>query len=736
MMSLTRALLVAALLPPFLARSRAPDRDPSAMTTSTQFTRTNRLIHATSPYLLQHAHNPVDWYAWGPEALEKAKRENKPIFLSIGYSACHWCHVMAHESFEDEKITAVMNRYFVNIKVDREERPDLDTLYMQATLLMNQGQGGWPMSVWLTPDLKPFFAGTYFPPCAKWGRPGFKELCEKIGQAWEENRDALVASADRLTQAVRHTLATSVESATLSLEAIDRTVQTVAAAFDPQRGGLRSEGNKFPPNMTLDLFLRVAARRGSTDPLSKRLRELTEVSLDRMARGGIYDQLGGGVARYSTDPDWHIPHFEKMLYDQALVSRVYVDAYQLAKKSLYRRIAAETFDYVLADLQSPEGGFYSTRDADSEGEEGKYYVWTKDEIVGVLGAEDAELFCSFYDVSDVGNWPDPHAPGVPKNVLHIPRDLEAVARLNRIAPEELERRLEVARRKLLEARQRRVPPGLDDKIIVEWNGLMIASLARGGAVLEEPKYVAAAARAASFILDRQCKNGRLLRVYRGGRTLDAAFLTDYACLIEGLLELYEATFEPRWLDQAVALNAAAIRHYYDEAHGGFFFTADDHEQLIARTKDLRDGATPSGNSVQLMNLLRLSVMLGDEKLRTLADTTMQLFAADVLQAPGSNDRFLASAEFALLGPVELAVVGDPADPRTRGLLRVIHGTYLPHRVLMLMNPPRPTDNPKSPLLENRSLVQGRAAVYVCRNYVCQRPATTPEELAAQLRPNP
>jgi uncharacterized protein YyaL (SSP411 family) len=556
------------------------DQDDKRMTTQSAYP--NRLTDATSPYLLPHAHNPVDWHEWGPEALTKARREDKPIFLSIGYSACHWCHVMAHESFENEQIAALMNEYFVNIKVDREERPDLDQTYMQATMIINQGHGGWPMSVWLTPDLKPFFAGAYFPPESKWGRPGFREVCERISELWQSRRQQIEADADRLAGLVARGLQGGGDAETrLTLGAIGRTVSTLAAAFDRERGGIVSGGtNKFPPSMALDLFLRALARDATDEPAQKELRQLVELTLDRMARGGIYDQLGGGVHRYSTDADWLVPHFEKMLYDQALVSRTYIDAYRLTGETRYARVAREVFDHVIDDLQSPDGGFYSTRDADSEGQEGKYYVWTKAEILAVLGEEDGELFCCYYGVSASGNWNDPHAPGVAKNILHVPRDLETVAQLNNVDPHELERRLGNARRKLLELRRRRAPPGLDDKILTEWNGLMIASLPRGGAVLGEKRYVDARAGAADFILDKQHTDGRLQRAYRAGRTLDAAFLTDYACMIDGLIELYEATFERRWLDKAVELNRAVVGRFYDEESGGFFFMADERTQTL------------------------------------------------------------------------------------------------------------------------------------------------------------
>ncbi|TWT45569.1 hypothetical protein RAS1_19970 [Phycisphaerae bacterium RAS1] len=709
---------------------------PPASQPGSQPTRNNRLAHATSPYLRQHQHNPVDWHEWGEEAFEKARREDKPVFLSIGYAACHWCHVMAHESFENPEIAAAMNRLFVNIKVDREERPDIDDIYMQATMAMNRGQGGWPMSVWLTPDRKPFMAGTYFPPDARYGRPGFRQICERIGELWRSERSTLLEQADQLSGAVGEMLAVTHDpESKLTLDLIDATVEKLAQAFDGAHGGLSGGGtNKFPPTMALDLFMRTMQRMPPDRPLRKKLHDLLTLTLDRMAAGGIYDHLGGGICRYSTDVEWHVPHFEKMLYDQALVSRCYVDAFQFAGEPLYARVAREIFDYTIGDLQSPGGGFYSTRDADSEGKEGEYYVWTKPQIVAALGRDDGELFCGYYDVRDGGNWDDPHEPGTPKNVLRVLRDLDIVAQSHRIEPADAERRLAAARRKLLDIRGRRVAPALDDKILCEWNGLMISSLARGGAVLAEPKYVAAAGRAADFILKNQFRDGRLLRSYRDGRTLSMAFLSDYAAMIDGLIELYEATFESRWLDAALRLNETVLRDFADEAAGGYFFTPHEHEPLITRSKDLRDGAVPSGNSVQAMNLLRLAALTGEEKLRTQADRCLAAFAAAVSESPWSSERFLAAIDFAHGAPAEIAIVGDPADARTRLLLAEVRAAYLPNRVIMLLNPKDLAAAPKSPLLEGRSLVDGAPAVYICRNYVCRLPLTQPEKLRAALRP--
>jgi hypothetical protein len=715
-----------------------------AMNESRQPVSVNRLAQAASPYLRQHAGNPVDWHEWGPEALARARRENRPIFLSIGYSACHWCHVMARESFANPDVAAVMNANFVNIKVDREERPDLDEIYLRATLLLNHGQGGWPMSVWLTPDLDPFFAGTYFPPTARSRQVGLMELCQAIGEAWDARRDEIVTHAGKLTEVLRESLQARPANPTgLSLAAVDEAAEMLADAFDPVSGGLISgPTNKFPPSLAIDLMLRSAARRPPECQVRKKLLELTELTLGHMAAGGICDQLGGGFHRYSTDVEWHVPHFEKMLYDQALVSRAYLDAYQLTGRPLYAVVVRRTLDYVLADLRSAQGGFYSSRDADSEGGEGRYYVWTRAEVLEAVGPEDGELFCAHYDVREGGNWNDPHQPltergaikGQPRaarNVLRELRDHECCAKFYGITPQECAERLARGRAKLLAARAKRVPPGLDNKILCEWNGLMIGSLARAGCALDQTEYVQAAARAAGFILDQR-QNGRLRRSYHDGRALGPAFLSDYAGLIEGLIELYEATFQKRWLEQAAELNRVAIEHYWDPAEGGFYFTPNDHEPLIARSKDLRDAVVPSGNSVQLMNLLRLSALLGDQELRSLADRTMAAFAGQVLSSPWAAERFLAGVDFALAGPTEVAVIGDPAAPQTRALLRQVYETYLPNRLLALHNPARPADSIASPLLADRGMVQDRPTAYVCRNHVCQQPATTPQELAQRL----
>jgi uncharacterized protein YyaL (SSP411 family) len=555
-------------------------------TTSEKPKHTNRLIDSTSPYLLQHAHNPVDWRPWGCEALDKAAADDKPIFLSIGYSACHWCHVMERESFENEQIAEVLNREYISIKVDREERPDLDEIYMNATVLYNQGQGGWPMSVFLTPEGKPFYAGTYFPPESRWGRPGFKDILVQIARLWREDRNKLTQSAESLTEAVRHYSGPAADPAGIPHETVGRAAAEFAQAFDTRHGGMLSgQTNKFPPSMAMTLMLREYHRTNASGKPDQTLLDRVLLTLDKMAGGGIYDHLGGGIARYSTDPQWLVPHFEKMLYDQALVSAVYIEAFQVTGEQRYADVARDIFDYVLADLRSHEGGFFSSRDADSEGVEGKYYVWSKTQIINVLGQSAGELFCSYYDVSEAGNW-EGH------NILNVPRGLDAVAKLNGVEPAALKRTLDDARGKLLSARAQRVPPGLDDKVLTSWNGLMIAAMAAGGRVLGESKYIEAAAAAADFILTRMNADGRLLRAYRNGKAHTPGFLDDYAFFVEALLELHFATFEPRWLLEAVRLNADTIAHFWDEAGGAFFLTADDAEELVVRAKDIQGRGDP------------------------------------------------------------------------------------------------------------------------------------------------
>jgi uncharacterized protein YyaL (SSP411 family) len=733
--------IVAASIPGWADTNVGPAEGSETMTSTatTHPKHTNRLIDATSPYLLQHAHNPVDWFPWGDEALNKARAEDKPIFLSIGYAACHWCHVMEHESFEDEAIAAILNEHFVSIKVDREERPDLDEIYMSATLLYNQGQGGWPMSVFLTPDGSPFFAGTYLPPESRYGRPGFKELLLHIAKLWRTDRARLIQGAASLTEAVRRYTTIDGADEVPPAELIGKAAAVYKQAFDRQKGGLLSgQTNKFPPSMAMQVMLRHYKHTADGGTPDRELLALVELTLSQMARGGIYDQIGGGICRYSTDPDWHVPHFEKMLYDQALVSGVYLDAYQLTGNPLYARIAREIFDYVIRDLQSPDGGFYSTRDADSEGQEGKYYVWTLDEIRGALSERDAKLFAAYYDVTAEGNWHEAHghAPPGPKNILRVLRDEETVANLYDVTVDELDVSLERSRQTLLAVRNRRVPPALDDKVLTAWNGLMIASLARGARVLDEPTYRDAAERAAAFVLTNLTRDGRLLRTSRDGKAHTLGYLDDYAFFIEGLVNLYEATFDPKWLQQAERLTDQTLEHFRDDEHGGFFFTADDAEEVLVRTKDAGDSAVPSGNSVHAMNLLRLAIMLGREEFRVEAERVLRMFGRRMTEQVLGYDRMLAALDFYRSPVKEVAIVGPAAVADTQALVRVVWNRYRPNKAVVQADP---NDGAAAsqwvsrlPLLEGRPMIDGRAAAYVCENYACRRPVSRPEDLAAAL----
>jgi len=692
---------------------------------------TNQLIHETSPYLLQHAHNPVNWHPWGPEALRLAREQNKPIFLSIGYAACHWCHVMEHESFEDEEVARILNEHYISVKVDREERPDLDEIYMNATILFTRGHGGWPMSVWLTPEGQPFFAGTYFPPQDAYGRPGFKTVLNHLATLWQESGADLAADADKVTKILAGMHSAS-PAGILPREALSEAARRMAAAFDGRHGGVSSGGNKFPPSMAMDLLLREHRYSGDRYPLS-----MVERTLEAMSRGGIYDHLGGGIHRYSTDPQWLVPHFEKMLYDQALVSSIYLDGYAATRRAEFAAIPRSIFDYVLRKLRSAEGGLYSTEDADSEGKEGKFYIWTLGEVERIL-EDDARIFAARYDVTEQGNWNHPgdaHVPEGPKNILRIVRSVEEAAREARVKPEEAERRLEAARAKLFVEREKRVHPGLDDKILAAWNGLMIASLAKGSAVLDDAKYYDSAAGAADFVLSRMQKDGRLLRSYRDGRAHLTAYLDDYAFMIDGLLWLYEVSGRVRWLREAERLMTIALTFYWDDAQGGFFFTASDHEQLILRSKVATDNAIPSGNSVMVMNLLRLAVLRNRPELREKAGQILNLYGGTVEHSPFGHERLLAGLDAFHEGFQEIAIVGDLRSGQANQLVRVVWEAYLPNKVVALLDPSwsDAAEIAESvPLLTGKQPVQGRPTAFVCRNYACQKPTSEPDRLQRQL----
>ncbi len=689
------------------------------MRTPPDSAKSNRLIHETSPYLLQHAANPVDWYPWGPEALQAAKTQNRPILLSIGYSACHWCHVMERESFENETIAAIMNRHFVCIKVDREERPDLDEIYMQATVTLNQGQGGWPMTVFLTPDQEPFFAGTYFPPDDRWGRPGFPSLLTKIADAWEQDAAGLTSQARQLTERLKNELKT-VSPVSVSASVLDEAVTQFRENFDERHGGFGT-APKFPPSAGLSLLLRCYRRTGENRTL-----QMVTRTLDAMAAGGIYDHIGGGFARYSTDERWLVPHFEKMLYDNALLARTYLEAYQVTKQTSYRQVTTEVIDYILREMTDPAGGFYSATDADSEGVEGKFFVWTPAEVQAVLqNAEDTRRFCACYDISDPGNWEHRSIP----NRL---RPIEAVIKELNLTIDELSETVQRVRLLLYRARQERVPPGLDDKIITAWNGMMISTMAESGRVLGVSRYIDGAIKAADFLLlVHRTANGTLLRTSRQGRAHLDGVLEDYAYLAEGLIDLYEACGQERYLTTALQLGERMMDSFQDKDQGGFYTTATAHETLIMRAREGADGATPSGNAVAVSALARLSFHYDRQDLREAAIGGIRAYGRQIARYPRAFAKSLTVVDLLAEGPIELAFVGAPNDPGLEALKLAVREVFLPHRVIASGDG---TGTPSGhPLLAGRGLVEGKAALYICRDFSCQRPITDPQEVTEALQ---
>ncbi len=680
----------------------------------------NRLLHETSPYLLQHAYNPVDWYPWGEEALKEAKSSHKPILLSIGYSSCHWCHVMERESFENDGIAAMMNRHFICIKVDREERPDLDEIYMAATVAMNHGQGGWPMTVFLTPDQEPFFAGTYFPPEDRWGRPGFGTLLKKIADYWEKDAEGVRTQAREMTERLKG------EGRIPSPVSVGETVLDDAVAqfkedFDRTHGGFGA-APKFPPATGLSLLLRCHRRSGDAATLA-----MVTKTLDMMAAGGIYDHIGGGFARYSTDARWLVPHFEKMLYDNALLSRVYVEAYQVTKQPLYRQVAMDVLDYVLREMTGPEGGFYSATDADSEGVEGKFFVWVPAEVRAALqNDEESRRFCELYDITESGNWEHRSIP----NRL---RPIEEIAKQLNLTPDELLETAARVRPVLYRARQQRVPPGLDDKVITSWNGMMMSAMAEAARVFGDARYRDAAQRTADFLLRMHVRpDGRLLRTSRAGRAHLDAYLEDYAYLAEGLLDLYEAGAPERYLRAAARLADRLMSDFVDDAQGGFFTTASNHESLIIRAREGADGATPSANAVAASILARLSFHFDREDWRKAATGAVRAYGRQIARYPRAFAKSLAVVDFLTEGPVELAFVGDETQDGFRALREAVADCYLPNRIVAAGESGRSSE---LPLLKGKLPVEGKPALYVCRNFSCQQPITDPHSVSAALQAN-
>ena len=679
----------------------------------------NRLATETSPYLLQHAHNPVDWYPWGTDAFDHARREDKPILLSVGYSACHWCHVMERESFENDEIAALMNRLFVSIKVDREERPDVDQIYMQAVQSMT-GRGGWPMTVFMTPDGVPFYGGTYFPPVDRHGMPAFPRLLQSIADAYHGRRGEVLEAGRQLVETMGQSERLSRSASLLSRDVVTRAYLGLAGEFDERDGGL-GQAPKFPQPMTWEAILRVWKRTGDARAL-----EMLRYTLTRMARGGIYDQLGGGFHRYSVDAQWLVPHFEKMLYDNAQLASLYLHGWLATNDSEYRLIVEETLDYVRREMTHPAGGFYSAQDADSEGAEGKFFVWSPDEIRAALGDPAlARVALAYWGVDDGPNFED-------HSILFVPRDPATVAESLGLTQDAMMASLARARQVLHAAREKRVHPGLDDKVLASWNGLMLAAFAEAAAVLGRTDYLAAAVHNAEFLASQMVRDGRLRRSWKDGQARITGYLEDHAMVGAGLLALYEATFDRKWLDESRRLAEEALRLFWSEEREAFFDTGHDQETLVVRPRNLFDNAVPSGTSVTIEWLLRLAVVLGEERYEAVALKALRPMADLMQRYPSGFGRYLSALDFHL-GPVaEVALVWPPGEERgVAPLLDTVFGRYQPNRVVVGAAEGAPGAG-GLPLLAERGTVNGRPTAYVCRHYVCQLPVTEPEALAGQL----
>lgn len=681
----------------------------------------NRLNKEKSHYLLQHADNPVDWYPWGEEAFAKAKREDKPIFLSIGYSTCHWCHVMAHESFEDEEVGRMLNEFFVAIKVDREERPDVDMVYMAVCQAITL-KGGWPLSVFMTPDAKPFYAGTYFPKNGRMGMPGFMEIIGHIANAWANDRGPLLEASEKITKGIQPK-PSSGSKTDLGLDTLKKGYDQLAQAFDPKWGGFGS-APKFPTPHNLTFLLRWHRRNGEANAL-----HMVEKTLDGMRNGGIFDHIGYGFCRYSVDERWLVPHFEKMLYDQAMLTMAYTEAYQATGEARHGAVAAEILTYVLRDMTAPEGGFYTAEDADSEGEEGLFYVWTPREITEHLGKDVSDLFCRFYDVGPHGNFEDG------RSILHTRIPLENFAAQENMEVAELKNLFEDARERLFAERERRIHPLKDDKILTSWNGLMIAAMAKAYQALGNQAYVDAAESAADFILDNLKKDGhRLFRRYRDGDVAYPGYLDDYSNFVWGLIELYEATFETSYLEEAINLNQTMIDLFWDESYGGLFYSGKDNEVLIKQSKEIYDGAIPSSNSVAALNLVRLGHITGDRDLVDRAGQLTGTFAKRIKAYPSAYTQFLAALDF-MIGPShEIVIVESQNGKSSQSIVEAIHRQFAPNKVLLL----RPADRQKdriaalAPFIKELGSQGDRPAVHICEHQSCQQTVTQADQIEAAL----
>jgi uncharacterized protein len=685
----------------------------------------NKLIKEKSPYLLQHAYNPVDWHAWNEEAFEKARAENKPIFLSIGYSTCHWCHVMEKESFEDAEVAALMNEAFVSIKVDREERPDIDHVYMTVCQMMT-GSGGWPLTIVMTPDKKPFFAGTYIPKGSRFGRTGMMELIPRINEVWTNRHKDVLDSAENMTAALQ-SIEKEKPGELLDAGVFGKAFEELSQRFDKTYGGF-SSAPKFPTPHNFFFMLRHWRRADIQEAL-----KMVEKTLQEIRWGGIFDQVGFGFHRYSTDREWLVPHFEKMLYDQALLALAYLETNQATGNTVYSDTAKEIFTYVLRDMKSPEGGFYSAEDADSEGVEGKFYVWTEQELREILPPDEADLVMRAFHVEKNGNFrEEASGKNLGANILYTGKSLADIASEMNLPAKELKSKIDSARIRLFEARERRIHPHKDDKILTDWNGLMIAALARGAQVLGDKSYSDAAQGAAGFILKELRKpDGRLLHRYREGEASIAAHLDDYAFLVWGLIETYEATFDARLLKTALELNNDMIRHFWDEEGGGLYFTSDDAENLIVRKKEIYDGALPSGNAVAMLNLLRLGRFTGDADLEDRAFKLQRAFSEQVRQFPSGYTQFLSAVDFGLSPSHEVVISGSLG---AKEMLDALRSRFSPNQVLVF----RPAGEESvgidavATFAKNYDPVDGKATAYVCSGRACKDPTTEIKDLLALL----
>jgi len=717
-----------------LPDARAQEQKDIMMSTKGKYQ--NRLIHEKSPYLLQHADNPVDWYPWGVEAFERARKEDKPIFLSIGYSTCHWCHVMEHESFEVPEVAQVINKYFIPIKVDREERPDIDNIYMSAVMAIT-GRGGWPLTVLLTPDKQPFFGGTYFPPKSKWGSPGLLDIMESVHEAWTNKREELIQSGESLTQSLKERAAQGGEKGTLTETVLATAFRQFEQMYDSHYGGFGS-APKFPTSHNLSFLLRYWKRAGDAKALA-----MVEHTLVQMAQGGMYDHIGGGFHRYATDQEWQIPHFEKMLYDQAILARTYLEAYQITKNDFYGRIAREIFDYVLRDMQHTEGGFYSAEDADSldpdeyagmtpdptqahAKKEGSFYLWRHDEINGVLGSDDAKIFNYHFGIKPGGNaHADPQGEFTGKNIIFVEKTLDETAGYFKRGVSDIQVSLRRSQEKLFEVRERRPRSHLDDKVLVDWNGLMISSLAFGGRVLNEPRYTQAAETAAQFVLENLVnEEGRLLHRYRDGEAAIPGTIEDYAFFVNGLLDLYEATFQIEYLKRGIDLAEGMVSLFWDEADGGFFFTANDAEKLLFRQKEIYDGAIPSGNSIAALVLVRLSRLTLQEPWEKKLEVLFEIFAGQIAGRPSGHAQMMTAFDFAIGPSREIVIAASSENANVNEMVKEIYGRFIPNKVILL----RPVTGQEadsivqiSPFVENQLPIENQTTAYVCENHVCKLP---------------